>query len=212
MDAVTLDAKTRSVLGKKVKQLRGNGVTPIHVYGKVLASLSLQADTSELQRVLLLAGRTAPVSVKIDGADHFAFVREVQRHPVSGAILHVDFLQVSLTERMVSEIPIQLVGEAPATREAGSTLVQTLHSLQVESLPTDVPSHIDVDVSSLVDFEAAVHVSSLDLGSKVTLLSDPEMVIARVQPPKAEVAVDEAEEAVAVPVGGKPSGAGADPA
>ena len=76
MDAVTLDAKTRSVLGKKVKHLRGIGVTPIHVYGKELTSLSLQADTAELQQVILLAGRTAPVSVKIDGADHFAFVRE----------------------------------------------------------------------------------------------------------------------------------------
>ena len=190
MDVAQLDAQPRQVLGKKVNRLRRQGLTPVHLYGKGTDPLSLQMDTQALQRVLVQVGRTSPVTVRVNGTDHFAFVRELQRHPVTGQLLHVDFLQVPLTERLRSAVPIHLLGEAPAVRMQGGSLLQTLHQLEVESLPAEVPSSVELDVSPLDDFEKAIHVSDIDLGPSVTVLTDPETVVARVQPPRAEEKVE----------------------
>lgn len=197
MDIAQLDTLPREVLGKKVKLLRHQGLTPIHLYGKGADSLALQADTLALRRVLSQAGQTSPVNVRVDGTDHFAFVREIQRHPVTGHLLHVDFLQVPLTERMRSVVPIHLAGEAPAVRMQGGSLLQTLHQLEVESLPAEVPSSVVVDISSLDDFEKAIRVADIDLGPNVTVRTDPDTVVARVQPARAEEKVEEVVERVA---------------
>lgn len=199
MDIVQLEVHPREVLGKKVARLRRQALTPVHLYGKGLVPASLQADTQALMRVLVQVGKTSPVSLRVSGEDHFTFVREIQRQPVTGQILHVDFYQVPITERMQSAVPITLVGEAPAVRLGGGYLLHAIHHIDIESLPTEVPPAIEVDVSLLDDFEKAVHVSSISLGPNVTILTDPEAVVARVQPPRAkeieEVPGDSGEDA-----------------
>ncbi len=206
-ESLALEAEPRNVKGKKVKELRRLGLTPIHVYGRGIEPAALQADTATLRKIVAQAGSNIPVTVKEEGGSHFAFVREVQRHPLTEDILHVDFLQVPLTETIRSEVPVYLIGEAPAVRLMDGVLNQALQSLQVESFPLDVPQFVEVDISSLENFERSIHVSDISLGDKVTVLNDPEELVARVNAPS--VAVEEVEAPAEVElVGGEP---GAEP-
>ncbi|MFH1141337.1 MAG: 50S ribosomal protein L25 [Chloroflexota bacterium] len=197
MDSITLQAETRAVAGKQVHGLRRQGITPIHLYGKGIPSTALQASSSVLQRVVARAGRNVPVSLSIPGSTetHLAFIREIQRHPLTEAILHVDFYQVSLAELMRAQVPVYLVGEAPATRTLSGTLFPALRFIEVECLPLDLPQYVEVNVSGLTDFEQAIYVSSIKLGDAVTILTDPGELIARVNPPRVveEVAAPTAE-------------------
>lgn len=206
-ESLALEAEPRSVKGKKVKELRRLGLTPIHVYGRGIEPTALQADAATLRKIVAQAGSNIPVTVKEEGGSHFAFVREVQRHPLTEDILHVDFLEVPLTETIRSEVPVYLVGEAPAVRLMDGVLNQALQSLQVESFPLDVPQFVEIDVSSLEDFERGIHVSDISLGDKVTVLNDPEELVARVNAQSAAVEEVEAPAEVGL-VGGEP---GAEP-
>ena len=153
--------------------------------------MSLQADAATILRIVAQAGRNRPVSVSISGQEtpYLAFIREVQRHPVSEAILHVDFYQVPMTEVAQADVPIRLIGEAPAIRMQNGVLIQVLPTLRVECLPLDVPEYFELDMSGLDDFEKALRVSDIPTSDKVTFLNSPNDVIARVNAPR--VAVEE---------------------
>ena len=189
MDSLTLEAEPRVVTGRKVAGLRRMGITPIHLYGKGIESSSLQADSPSLQKVVVRAGGSVPVTLTVKGStgSHLAFIREVQRHPMTEAILHVDFYQVSLAETMRAQVPIYLVGEAPAVRLHEGVVMQALHSLEVECLPLDVPQSVEVDISGLEDFEMAVHVYDVSFADSVTIITDSSDLIARVNPPRVVV-------------------------
>ena len=179
-DTIILDAIARTATGKKVRALRRENITPIHVYGKGLTSLTLQADTHLLQQTLHKVGRTIPLTVRVQGEDHFVFAREIQRHPVSDRLIHVDFLRVSLTERITSDIPVELTGEAPGARVEGASVSHDMYSISVEALPMDLPPIISIDISALSDIGSAIHAGDIALGSGVSLVTDPEAVIARI--------------------------------
>jgi len=191
----TMEANLRSVTGRKVRALRRNGTTPMHLYGKGTSSLNLQADTALLKRLVAQAGGNTPVMVSVNGVSgvHLSFIREVQRHPITNEILHVDFYQVPTTEVMRAEVPVYLTGEAPAIRKLSGVLLQALHSIEVECLPLDVPQAIEVDVSDLDDFEKAIHVSDISFGSSIAIVTSPDELVARVNQPRvtAEAAGEE---------------------
>ncbi|MCZ6789164.1 MAG: 50S ribosomal protein L25 [Chloroflexi bacterium] len=188
---LTLELEPRTVVGKKVRQLRRQGITPVHLYGMGIEPLSVQAESAAVQRLAVQAGGNIPISVTVKGHQkpYFAFIREVQRHPLTEAILHVDFYQVTMTEVMQTEVPIYLTGEAPGVRMLNGVLFQALHSFRVECLPLDVPQYVELDIAQLDDFEKALHISDISVGDKVTVLNDPDDVIARVNAPR--VAVEE---------------------
>ena len=189
--SLSFEASPRELVGKGVKELRRAGIIPIHVYGSGLDYLNLQADAASVRSIVAEAGTNIPVTVSVKAleATLFSFIREVQRHPLTEAILHVDFLQVPLTQTMTADVPITIIGESPAMRYMGGVLNQALQSLQVESLPLDVPMSAEVDISVLKDFDSSIYVSDIDLGPKVTVLSGPDEMIARVNAPR--VAVEE---------------------
>lgn len=191
MERVTLTANPRSVVRKKLKLLRRQSITPVHVYGPGVPSRSLQAGSQTLTKVLAQAGTNIPISLQIEGeaSPVTVFVREIQSHPISEEVLHVDFYQVDVTQKMEVEVPIMVEGEAPAVRVLGGSLIQLMHTITVECLPLDVPEAIRVNVSSLDDFEKAIHVADLNLGAAVTVKADPEEVIAKVSAPRAEEVV-----------------------
>ena len=180
MNSVILEAQTRSVFGRKVNGLRRAHITPIHVYGLGADSLSLQTDAHQLLRTLATVGRTTPLTVAADGDEHFVMVREVQRHPVTSQVLHVDLLRVSRTQKMRADVPLQIEGEAPGARLDGAMLLQDLHEVTVEALPTDLPHVLAVDISTLAKIGSSVRVGALVLPRDVTLVSDPEAVIMRI--------------------------------
>ena len=181
----SVDLASRSVTGKKVGRLRRQGIVPVHIYGGEKGPVSLQADGLTLARLLPDVGTNVPVGVSVPGEDGetICFVREVQRHPVSEALLHVDFMRVDAEQRLRAEVPIILTGESPGVRDGG-TLVQQITSVPVEALPLEMPASIEVDVSGLETFDSAIHVSDLATRTNVDILSDLEDVICRVLPPR----------------------------
>jgi len=187
MDVQNLSLSRRTVTGKKVKRLRKQGILPVHMYGSGIDSQALQAELGELRRVLPRVGTNIPVSVVVDGSDdeNICFVREVQRHPVTEDLLHVDFIRVDITQTISAEVPITLVGSAPATQQGG-TLLQPLTSLLVEALPMDIPVAVEADVSGLDDFEKSIVVSDITVADNVTVLTDSDEFVARVTPPRVE--------------------------
>ena len=203
MPDLELQVLPREVLGKKVKVLRRQGMTPANIYGHGVESRAVQAETSVLVHLLRTAGRNAIISLQVqgEGAPRPVMVRAAQRNPVTDRLLHIDFYQVSLTEKMRAEVPVILVGTAPAVTDLDGVLLQGLDSVSVEALPGDIPAHLEVDVSRLEQFDDSIHVRDLVLGPNVTLLTDLEPVIAKVAAPRlvaeleAEAAAAEAEAA-----------------
>ena len=197
MDNVSIDAQPRTVLGKHVGALRRSGITPIHVYGPGIESLSLQAPTLELIRAVTEVGYTTPLTLRVGDEERFVIVREIQRHPVSEQLLHVDLMQVSRTERRQAPVPLHFVGEASAAREEGAMLSEDLHALDVEALPTEMPSALTVDVSVLSEPDGAIHARDIELPPGVTLVTAPDAVVARIVHRRVAEEVAAAEEAVA---------------
>jgi large subunit ribosomal protein L25 len=202
MADVELRVEPREVLGKKVRALRSRGLTPANVYGHGVESQAVQADTPALTQFLRAAGRNVIIDLHVQGEarPRPVMVRAVQRDPVSDKLLHVDFYQVSLREKMRAEVPLVLVGEAPAVSAYGGILLQSLDTVTVEALPADIPPHIEVDVSLLTELEAALFLKDLAIDPKIQVLADPELVVAKVAAPRLVAEVEEemaAEEEVA---------------
>ena len=186
-DLKTLELEPRDLLGKKVETLRKSGLLPVHMYGPDIDSLSLQGDLKLLARLVLEVGTNIPVSVTVKGSDNvnMCFVREIQRHPVTENILHVDFLRVDTSKAVRAEVPIILEGLAPASQRGG-TLMQPLQNLIIEALPMDIPVSLEISVAGLDDFEKSLYVSDLSIPENITLISSSDDLIARVVPPRIE--------------------------
>ena len=195
---VELKVTPRDVVGKKVSRLRREGVIPANVYGHGLESVSIQVPKDDLVHVMRTAGRNEIVYLRLDGDEpRPTFLRQVQRNPVTDAILHADFYQISLKEKVRMEVPVALIGTAPAEQTHGGTLLHSLDSISVEGLPTDIPSVIEVDVSGLEEIDAAIHVAELSVPEGIAVLTDPEQVVAKIAPPHVEKVEEEVEEEVA---------------
>jgi large subunit ribosomal protein L25 len=182
MEQIELNAAKRDVLGKKVRFLRRQSITPVHIFGHGIESLALQCDTANLQRVLAQTGQTRLINLKIDGEStpRTVMVRETQRKILKGDLLHVDFYQVKMTEVIDVDVPIVLVGEAPALRNKENMLAQELNELSVQCLPANIPNSIEVDVTSLTEPDQVIRVRDIIPGEGVTILNDPEVMLARI--------------------------------
>jgi large subunit ribosomal protein L25 len=182
MEKIELKAAKREVLGKKVRALRRGGIIPAHLFGNDVEPVPLQCDALELKHVLDKAGKTHLVDIKIDKATKAtkAVVREIQRDPVKGSVLHVDFYQVRMTDKIKVDVPITLVGEAPALKIKGNVLMRELDKLTIECLPDDIPDHIEVDISVLEGSHQAVHVSDIEALDGVSIVTDLEHDVVRI--------------------------------
>ncbi len=205
MKSLALQANKRNVLGKKTRFLRRQGITPVHLFGHGLESLALQCDTATLQRTIAQAGTTRLIALEIEGdrQPRSVFAREIQKDVTTGALLHVDFYQVRMKERMKADIPIALVGEAPAMKEKGRSLIYGITSLSVECLPDKLPPQIEVDLSPLEKAEQAIHVRDLTIGADITVTTDPDQLVVKVS--EARAAVEEVVEEAAVAEAGAPA-------
>ncbi len=215
MDVQTLSLSRRQITGKKVKTLRRKGIVPVHMYGSGTEAQSLQTDALELQQLLPRVGTNVPLSIQVenDSGENICFVREVQRHPVTEEILHVDFLRVDVSQAIQTEVPINVVGVSPAVRDLNGTLLLQMQSILVEALPMNVPASLEVNISGLDDFEKAVYVGEVAVGSRVTVITGAEEMIARVSAPRIEVeAVEEEEEEGELEEGAEEAGEAAEAA
>ena len=198
MEDLTIPATSRSILGKKTRFLRRQGVTPVHLFGHGLKSQALQCDTVNLQSIIARAGMTRLISLEVEGGKQprTVFIREIQRDKISGELIHIDFYQVKSTEKMKVDIPIVFVGEAPAMKEKGHSFSYGVTSLSIECLPGEVPPQVEVDISPLEDLEQAIYVKDITLSPNIAVTTDPDQLVVKVAEVRAE-AEEVAEEAAA---------------
>jgi large subunit ribosomal protein L25 len=198
VDDLTLQVTHRDVLGKKTRFLRRQGITPTHLFGHNLKSLALQCDTTQLQHIIAQAGMSRLINLMIDKDKQpkSVFIREIQRDAVTRQLLHVDFYQVIKGEKIAVDVPIVLVGEAPAMKEKGRMLAHGITSLSIECLPDSVPPQIEVDLSPLEEVEQAIYVKDIVLSPDITVHADPDQLLVKVS----EAIIKEEEVVVAAEV------------
>jgi len=171
------EAKNRKTIGKKVKALRREGVLPAIIYGTGIEPIPISLDAHQASKKLHSVTPSQLITLKVDGDEYAALVRDRQRDPVTYHLIHVDFLHVSMTERIRVEVSIDLVGESPAVEEMAAILDSQLESLTVECLPKDLVNSIQVDVSSLVSIGDSLTVGDITLPPNVDVLNDLEDIV-----------------------------------
>jgi large subunit ribosomal protein L25 len=183
----TLAAEHRELIGKKVARLRHAGRLPAVVYGRGIDSDSISIDAHEFEQLRRRTGPNALVDLSIDGKKaQPVLVSSVQVHPVNRRALHVDLFLVRMTEELTVDVPLVAVGESPAIVDLGGTLLHPIESVKIRALPDHLPQAIEYSVESLVDFDTTIHVRDLVIPSDVTLMTDGDDIVAKVQAPRVE--------------------------
>jgi large subunit ribosomal protein L25 len=197
-DKIKLELETRTLVGKKVNRLRRAGVLPATVYGKGVGPFTVQISARGFNEAYRRAGKTALVDLTIPGQPvQSAFIHSLQRHPVSRAILHADFLVVDLKTEISVEIPIHIVGESELVDRGDATLNQVLNTLTVRALPAELPSYIEVDISVLDSLDKSIHVRDIPALEHGVIVGDEDELIVSLsqsRPEEEEVAEEEAPE------------------
>ncbi len=185
MEILSLQAQVRDT---KVSPLflRSDRKIPAVYYGNKEKSLSLQLDYQSFRKIFEKAGGNKIVSLDIDGKKKEVLIHEVQFHPLTDKISHVDFLHVNMNEEITAQIPVEIIGVAPAVKDLGGILTTLKHEIEVKCLPKDLPPVIQVDVSGLVLLHSSVHVSDLKLGKDVKIMTSMDDVIVSVSQAKEE--------------------------
>jgi len=179
----SLKAKLRQVKGTAYRANQKEEVIPAVLYGPEIESISLEVDRKDFEKVYKDVGETL-IDLEVEGKKYSVLIHDEQVHPLSQELLHVDFYQPNLKEAVETEVPIELVGEAPALK-LGGTLIANMKEIPVSALPKDLPSKITIDVSSLVTFEDAITVKDIKVPAGVTIeIEDPEEIIVQVVEPE----------------------------
>jgi large subunit ribosomal protein L25 len=176
-----LKATTRTLLGKRSRRLHGEGKLAAVVYGHNTDATPLVLDRLEFQKVFVKSGRTHLVDLVVDGERaEKVLVREIQTHPRRLGPIHVDLYQVSLEEKITVEVPVHLTGESAAVKRGDADVLQPLHTVRVECLPTDIPEAFEVDLTPLEEIESELRISDLKVPKGVTVLVDPEELVVKI--------------------------------
>lgn len=200
MERQVLKVKKREQVGKGINDLRKNGLVPAVVYGKRKDNENLTVDRLLFDHVYKEVGSSAIIKLDIEGnGEKNVLIHDVVLDPVTNLPQHIDFYEVSMTEKITATIPLHFMGDSPAVIDLQGTLLTNKDEVEVECLPTDLPQNIEVDVSILTDFEKAIHVSDLSVPSGVEVKDDPEELVVTVEPPRSEEEMAELEEPVEAP-------------
>jgi len=175
-----LAVEKRKVVGKKVYKLRRENILPANIYGRNMKSTAVQVPYKEFEKVYKEAGETGIVDVSIDGEIKPSLIHNLQQDYFNHKILHVDFFQVNLKEKVKTTVKLVTIGEAKAVTEKIGLLEQPLAEIEIEALPTDLPENIEVNVEPLAELEAQITVGDIKAPEGVTILTDPSQVVAKI--------------------------------
>ncbi|MCD6508585.1 50S ribosomal protein L25/general stress protein Ctc [Candidatus Poribacteria bacterium] len=190
-----IEVQPREGLGKgAARALRRQGLIPGVVYGHNFGPIPVQVELEELKRLLHHESiESMLIRMKLNGREETVMIKEIQRHPVTYDILHVDFHRVSLTEEVTTRVPVELVGESIGVKEGG-ILEFLLRELEIRCLPTEIPEHIAIDISQM-RIGDSLRVGDLKLKEGITVLDDPDTVIVLIAAPVVREEIEEVEEA-----------------
>src|SRR5690348_15198047 len=180
MKKYTLTAQKRDLVGRKVKNLRAQGSIPATVYGKKIPSVSVTVPLDAFVKVYAQAGETGLVELGVGSDVRPVLVHTVQKDPVYGRVLHVEFYQVDLKEKVHANVPVEFIGEAAAVTTKTGVLLTLLDEIEVEALPTNLPEKLEVDVTKLAEVDQEVKVGDIIVPDGVTILTDKDQSIVRV--------------------------------
>lgn len=191
-DRLVIDAEPRAVVGKKVKQLRREGLVPAVIYG-INDPITIQMDNILLRRVLRRAGTTNLINISVGSDTRTVLAREIQQHLTRGDLIHVDFQEVDLKVKITAEATLVLVGRSQMMEDALGSDVLALNSVEIEALPDDLIAEIEVDVSQMESADEPIYVSDLPVPDGVVILTDPETAVARFEYARPEEEEEEEE-------------------
>lgn len=199
MEQLELSAAPRQVVGKQVKALRRVGQVPAILYGQKMEPVLIQVDVKPLNRVLSRAGQSRLIKLSVQGQaePHMALARAIHREPITGNLYHVDFMAVSMTEKIKVQVQVVLVGESPAVQRGEGVLVHAINNVEIQCLPGDLINSIRVDVSALDKIDAQVVVKELKVPDGIEILASPDDMVVRVTPVREEKAEEAAPAAEA---------------
>lgn len=173
------------------KATRRDGAVPAVLYGHGIEAKSIQVDSRAFAKVFSQSGETSLIVLDMgDGGEHNVLVRDIQRHPIKNNVIHVDFYQVRMDEKITADVPLVFVGTSAAVKDLGGVFVHPMDEVELEALPKDLPHNIEVDVSILDSFEKVIHISDLKLPEAVVLHHEADEVVALVQEPKTQEELD----------------------
>ncbi|MBU1126449.1 MAG: 50S ribosomal protein L25 [Patescibacteria group bacterium] len=188
--ALSITAESRSIRGRATDQLRANGKVPGIVYGFEIEPVNIELDRNELERLYENAGESSLVDLKVGNEIYSVLIQDLQRDPLTDFLTHVDFRKLNMNEKVETTIPITLIGEAPAVKELGGTLIQSLDEVDVEALPAVLVREFTISVESLKTFEDSIRVSDLTIPEGMDISNDPDQSIASVIPPRSQEEID----------------------
>ncbi len=179
-DNYTLEAQPRTITGKKVSQLRRQGLVPAIIYGAKIQPIQVQVPYRALELTLRKAGGTHLIQVDLGSSQQTVLAREVKRSILRGEIEHVDFFAVDMATKIRTEVPIHLINESPAVQRLSGVLLNGVQTLEIEALPGDLVDRIDVDLSTLANINDAIYVRDLRVSDTLHILTDGDDMIVRV--------------------------------
>lgn len=185
----TLSAKTRKIIGKKVKSLRQNGVLPAVLYGPKIKTLPLQVDFKEFQKIYKETGESLMIDLEVEKKDSntekfSVLIKEINRDAIASAPIHIDFYQPDLKEKIEANVPLVFKGEAPAVKDLSGTLVKNILEVEVKAFPHNLPKEIEVNIEGLKAFEDHIQIKDLKLPEGVEILKEAEESVILVMPPE----------------------------
>jgi large subunit ribosomal protein L25 len=183
-ELIVINAQKRIVKGKQVGALRRQGILPGIIYGRIgkeqIEPIAIQLDLHEVSQTIKKLTGSSLVTINVEGEKYPAILREAQRDVIYGTLRHVDFMAVSMTEKLHAAVPIELIGQAPAEVTMAAVVVTGISELEIECFPQDLPERIEVDATVLVDIDSVIYVKDLVLSENIEILSDPEELVAGV--------------------------------
>lgn len=191
MDKKILKAEIRKISGRKVKTLRAEGLLPANIYGKKIKSISIQINHKDFEKVYKETGETGIVLLEVGSDEKPVLVHNIQVDPVTDTMIHVDFFQVDLKQKVSAKVPVELVGESPAEKQTLGTVIQQINEIEVEAFPMDLPEKFEISVENLSEVDQAIFIKDIRVDkTKVEVRADPEAIIAKVEPPQKEEVVE----------------------
>lgn len=186
---MTSDLVLNVIKREKIKQNKEGplGAIPGILYGRGIENQMLWINRKEFSRVCEEAGESTIFKARLEnGEERNVLIKEVQRDILNSKPIHVDLYQVRMYDKIETTVELEFVGESRAVKELGGVLVRNMTEIEVKCLPADLPSKIEVDISSLETFDDYVYVKNLPVSDKVEVLADSETVVAMVSPPRSE--------------------------
>jgi len=190
-EKTVLTAEMRTITGKKVNALRKQGMVPANVFGPNFDSKSITVTLKDFTAAYKVAHETGIVYVNVDKDSIPTLIKDIQKHPVTGFILHVDFRKIDLTQKIVTTVPVHFEGDSVAVNQLNGVLITHNDHLDIEALPEKIPAHIEVDISALKEIGDEITVKDIKANPDYVIITDPETVVVSVTAHKEESVVPE---------------------